>query len=103
MSGLTDRELLEGAARAIDLHGEYSERANAIVNEDGYWMPQNDYGDALRLAEALGIFVGKSATGSGVYFASRNDLEGLHNSPSICKAITRAAHAIGVAMDRKDG
>lgn len=57
MTARTDRELLELAAKAAGIDGVYSPRSNAIVNEDGYWMPLNDDGDALRLAAKLELEV----------------------------------------------
>ncbi|WP_104910496.1 hypothetical protein [Pseudomonas sp. LG1D9] len=54
---MNDRELLELAAKAAGVDGDYSPRANAIVTEDGYWMPLTDDGDALRLAVKLEIAI----------------------------------------------
>ena len=93
-----DRELLEMAGKADDRGGVYSKRACALVSEDGFWMPHSDYGDALKLAESLGLLVGKSTTDQGLYFATRKDLESMYLDHSICRAITRAAAAIGSAM-----
>lgn len=52
---MEDRELLEAAAKAAGIDGDYSKRAGAIVHADGYWMPLSDDGDALRLAVTLKI------------------------------------------------
>lgn len=49
-----DKELLELAAKAAGIDGDYSKRANSIAHPDGYWNPLTDDGDALRLAAKLG-------------------------------------------------
>lgn len=54
---MNEQELLELAAKAAGIEGDYSPRAGAIVNEDGYWMPLTDDGDALRLAVKLHMSV----------------------------------------------
>lgn len=52
---MNDKELLELAAKAAGIDGDYSKRANSIVHPDGYWNPLTDDGDALRLAAELSI------------------------------------------------
>lgn len=58
---MSDQELLELAAKAAGIEGDYSPRADAIVNEDGYWMPHKDDGDAFRSAVKCEIAFGKHA------------------------------------------
>jgi len=63
---MTDRELLEAAARAIGMNPVWHEwditpDVWGIRNDDpdgGVWNPLRDDGDALRLAVKLGISVG---------------------------------------------
>jgi hypothetical protein len=69
---MTDRELLEAAARAAGIDGEYrTERIcdrgdwldiTAIFTSDGmgWWNPLTDDGDAMRLAVAHGMEVDTS-------------------------------------------
>lgn len=105
---MNDRELLELAAKAAGIEGEYSKRANAIVNEDGYWMPLNDDGDALRLAVKLKIDIHNFSNGCNA--DTRHSLidigfveENAHrNDGDIYKAvrrsIVRAAALLGESM-----
>ncbi len=58
---MTDRELLEAAAKADgEYHGEWSGRAGAFriryAGEWREWNPLTDDGDALRLAVRLGLY-----------------------------------------------
>lgn len=92
---MTDRELLELAAKAAGICGDYSQRANAIVNEDGYWMPLTDDGDALRLAVALRMDLNINdgecdAFVDEAFVMERNDDTGR----AVRRAIVRAAAAI---------
>ena len=53
---MTDRELLEMAAKAAGLKLEWDKRGIAWCEAaDGIWNPITDDGDALRLAVQLGI------------------------------------------------
>ena len=83
---MTDRELLEKAARAIHLVVEsYTENMNcwaylqgAPANRDGeypifIWNPLDDDGDALRLAVNLGIDVTYKAFGEDEVMVSASD------------------------------
>lgn len=95
----TDRELLELAAKAM--HGEFAEQMLASG-----WNPLKGDGDALRLAEFLGLTVCMDGIGTvsacdqvrtGVSFTQgirecRSRLEATR------RAIVRAAAEIGEAM-----
>lgn len=114
----SDRELLELAAKAAGIQGEWSERGRSIViSSPGmsweHWRPLEDDGDALRLAVALELEMyygdnGSDEEGSipcaGV---TRRDLnfvcmEGFGRNQSkgnaTRRAITRAAAEIGRRM-----
>lgn len=60
---MEDRELLEMAAKAAGIKGEWSERGKciAVSNGDGltmqWWRPLDDDGDALRLAAKCKLVV----------------------------------------------
>lgn len=95
---MNDIELLELAAKAAGIDGDYSPRADAIVHCDGYFMPHKNYSDALVLAETLGLLVGKCSIKSGVYFSTRRDLPSICEAATMPKAITMAAAAIGKTM-----
>ena len=56
---MTDRELLELAAKAIGMDIEFFGDENGfdcVTDEQEYWNPLTDDGDALRLAVKLGLF-----------------------------------------------
>ncbi len=57
---MTDRELLEAAAKAAGINYEYGIgiRSHDDFNEFVFWNPLIDDGDALRLAVKLGLRVG---------------------------------------------
>ncbi len=101
---MTDRELLELAAKAAGIVGKW-ERDKAYVQDRYYfnvpydnhnmltgfeWNPLTDDGDALRLAVKLGIF---SDTGMTFQF-----MESVGDSAATRRAIVRAAAEIGEAM-----
>lgn len=72
---MTDRELLEAAAKAAGIKGRYETRnqcengdwidrtAIFLRNDMGWWNPLIDDGDALRLMSKLKIAVGFLASG----------------------------------------
>lgn len=70
---MTDRELLELAAKAAGIEGEYKElfggidyQPNAPIDNDWeVWNPLTDDGDALRLAVKLKIEIGFSEDTNG--------------------------------------
>lgn len=116
---MSDRELLEMAAKAASISGRFIEQ----LPEDGYptyrcfigssgsqhnqWNPLDDDGDALRLAVALGLVVDsynfRSITGSRLG-AGHNDWaysdceEECDEYAATRRAIVRAAAEIGRAM-----
>ena len=100
----TDRELLELAARAAGIDGEYSKRANAIVHTGGYFMPLTNDSDALQLAVALKLDI-QFFDG---YSEIQVDSDGINSATvepyapdmqaATRRAIVRAAAAIGEAM-----
>lgn len=93
---MSDQVLLENAAKAIGLDGDYSSRADAIVHPDGYWMPHNDDGDALRLAVHLGMFNGAKM----FHFRSLERFGNPQATELECtrRAIVRTAAEIGESM-----
>lgn len=98
---MNDKELLELAARAAGIDGDYSKRSNSIVHPDGYWNPITDDGDALRLAAKLSI--GLHWCKSGRVYAHHDDAEECESSredrqANLRRAITRAAAEIGRRM-----
>ena len=112
---MNDRELLELAAKAAGIDGVYSQKAGAIVNEDGYFMPLTDDGDALRLAVDLSLRV-ECYTGVKIHpkygeshvtdvYSARDEAIALSEShagdprSATRRAITRAAAAIGQSMN----
>jgi hypothetical protein len=56
---MTDRELLEAAAKAIGLTLDFdnAQWGRPWANKCGYWNPLTDDGDALRLAVKLQLFI----------------------------------------------
>lgn len=63
---MTDRELLEAAAKALGVSGEYGELSGGdpvlcLPAPYGIWSPLTDDGDALRLAVKLGLIVDAGA------------------------------------------
>jgi hypothetical protein len=87
---MTDKELLELAAKAIGLKLQYNYLGGRDANQP--WDPLTDDGDALRLAVMLGLFmrqavkeIPRAEYGKDPYAATR-------------RAITRAAAEIGKEM-----
>ena len=56
---MTDRELLEAAAKAagIEIQGEFSTVDRMYIHDGDWWNPLTDDGDALRLAVKLGLAI----------------------------------------------
>lgn len=110
MSGLTDRELLELAAKAAGIIGVWHERGQCIhVTDcegmsDIWWRPLTDDGDALRLAADLGLVICTDKrsvyahTIPGITPSAYASQGGPDHMANICRAITRAAAEIGRAM-----
>ena len=92
---MTDRELLELAAKAAGIKGEalYTECLGAWISKQNLsvWSPLTDDGDALRLAVALNEF--EPYRSNGGWRISPGD-----NLESARRAIVRAAAEIGKAM-----
>ena len=103
---MTDKELLELAAKAAGISGSWFEDCNHMIREfvfdrrfgiktkTGLWNPLTDDGDALRLAVKLNLLYGKvfarsvaeyHEDGDDIYAATR-------------RAIVRAAAQIGKEM-----
>ena len=64
---MTDQELLELAAKAAGIYGDYSPKADAIVTSDKYWMPHKDDVDALKLVVDLNLEVERNRYGNKFY------------------------------------
>jgi hypothetical protein len=58
---MTDRELLEAAAKAAgELYTEPAPEGGLYLSNSVYWNPLTNDGDALRLAVELGLFISHS-------------------------------------------
>jgi hypothetical protein len=109
---MTDRELLEAAAKAAGIEIWFSDNDTPWVGGDKYvWNPLTDDGDALRLAVKLGFTVGPhlGATYAGVAPCPDDFEDGkfpiriaqMHNDDPYAatrRAIVRAAAEIGKGM-----
>jgi hypothetical protein len=108
---MTDRELLEAAAKAAGLKihaARQAERdeegcANSglwIVNGSTCWNPLTDDGDALRLAVACGLVVDTSRPSAGPPFYSHvfAQMDFTDRHAATRRAIVRAAAEIGRSM-----
>lgn len=92
-----DKELLELAAKAAGIDGDYSKRANSIAHPDGYWNPLADDGDALRLAAKLGMDVCLRPSVAYAYADMPN--QDVMTDSCYRRAITRAAAEIWRGME----
>jgi hypothetical protein len=95
---MTDKELLELAAKAIGLKLRYNYLGGRDANQP--WNPLEDDGDALRLAVKLKLCFGPNFEGDlAVCFGDdgRNITEAYESDPYAAtrRAITRAAAEIG--------
>src|SRR5690606_33542874 len=110
--GMSDRELLELAAKAAGY--EYSAQGGYIVVDGipGNWNPLFDDGDALRLAVKLDMIVTVNRVDdrTEVYAGYNNDdlvrIVEPHNSDPYAatrRAIVRAAAEIGKTTKQVDG
>jgi hypothetical protein len=111
---MTDRELLEAAAKAAEIEGEYRTE-NLCVNGDwldvtaifladdmGWWNPLTDDGDALRLAVKLRLSLRVTDGGAEVRFGdgcglSLWDKDESKQAENVRRAIVRAAAAMAAA------
>jgi hypothetical protein len=111
---MTDRELLELAAKAAGIDGQYraqyagDQEYGAFWNSGACWNPLTDDGDALRLAVKLGLLIdthdsiylqehSSYASGVTVSFAGIfiEELLDLDPYDATRRAIVRAAAEIG--------
>lgn len=114
---MTDRELLELAAKAAGIVIDYSHESvfggrktgfdlvgNAVLDwhNGKTWNPLTDDGDALRLVMKLRLTVGVGLSGSSVSDVSRNPLAvNMHGDDPYAatrRAIVRAAAEIGKGL-----
>lgn len=94
---MTDRELLEMAAKAIGLTLRYNYLGGRDANQP--WNPLTDDGDALRLAVALRMDININDGECDVFTAdSFYNGRGEDTLETTRRAIVRAAAAIGSAM-----
>ena len=98
---MTDRELLEAAAKAAGIElGGWCEELDAFwkgKTGDGIWNPITDDGDALRLAVKLGLVVDCSRPSAGEPYKQHAIwLDALCDTAALTRrAIVRAAAEIG--------
>lgn len=98
---MTDKELLELAARAAglevwtDIDGNLYTCTQDLLEKP--WNPLTDYGDAMRLAVDLKLFPQMAIMGSLVGFDGMDIFEPFSPEPQAAtrRAITRAAAEIG--------
>lgn len=105
MKTMTDRELLEAAAKAAGIEVERDARGfyeceDGISGCSGVWNPLEDDGDALRLAVRLGLSITRSHCECCIGVSDHKDvdwLESIHGDALAAtrRAIVRAAAAIG--------
>ena len=106
---MTDREMLELAAKAADLHVKVASNSGRGLKVHGncnWWNPLTDDGDALRLAVTLGFVIGRNPAGTIIYAGLWDspkwegvDVENGESIASTRRAITRAAAQIGREME----
>jgi len=106
---MSDRELLELAAKASDLKViQYSEGYGLGVEGDGvWWNPLGNDGQALRLAATLGLVLNTHGMGVGARttpgqspeaHATAPECDDANHMSSLRRCIVRAAAEIGRAM-----
>ena len=103
---MTDREMLEMAAKAAGY--EYAKHGGYIVVDGipGNWNPLTDDGDALRLAVKLGLMIDiqNKVNATSVWTTDESgsaDFDAAHGKDPYAatrRAIVRAAAEIGKAM-----
>ena len=109
---MTDREMLELAARAAglkeftEINGRFAVRTRFTGMQDwSPWNPLTDDGDALRLAVKLGIEVWRvpgKAMANGPHISPRiSEPNGSDPYAATRRAITRAAAEIGRQMEEQ--
>lgn len=97
---MTDRELLELAAKAIGMDIEFFGDENGfdcVTDEQEYWNPLTDDGDALRLAVKLGLVVDTKPARTYCGTTSYSSIEDHNDNPCAAtrRAIVRAASEMG--------
>lgn len=106
---MTDRELLEAAARAAGLKVKSDRTSTWLLDEDGYadtrWDPLTDDGDALRLAVRLGLTLDTGGDASEAVSHIHWYKEHHNGDPYAAtrRAIVRAAAAMGGSDERPSG
>jgi len=98
---MTDKELLELAAKAIGLKLQYNYLGGRDSNQP--WDPLEDNGDALRLAVKLDINVYVHLVSGSTMASAKPEIDEVEphgNDPYAAtrRCITRAAAEIGKAM-----
>jgi hypothetical protein len=97
---MTDRELLELAAKAAGIDARRLPNAWPHRFDDDQWDPLIDNGDALRLAVKCGICFGPNLDGDRAVAYGKNgrnivELHGTDPYAATRRAIVRAAAEIG--------
>ena len=99
---MTDKELIELAAKAAGLHVKVASNSGRGLKVHGncnWWNPLTDDGDALRLADHLDLIVDFSrfaAIQADRFYLGHRDFAIGNN---VNEAITRAAAQIGKEME----
>jgi hypothetical protein len=101
---MTDRELLELAAKAAGIEAAWSDGEGLVCRNDAgyrfFWNPLADDGDALRLSVTCGLVVDCSRPSAGEPYKQHaiwRD-ETMSNAELTRRAIVRAAAEIGRSM-----
>lgn len=105
---MTEREILELAAKAAGLHVIGRRDEGLLIRSDGCktgydWNPRNDDGDALRLAVKLDIHIHPCSDEKETlcWFVQSEPITELYNDDPYAatrRAIVRAAAEVGKAM-----
>jgi hypothetical protein len=99
---MTDRELLEAAAKA-DGSPTWNGPSNCFELNGFYWSPLESDGDALRLAVKLGLsldFEGAYARANGGEFITSQEIEPKGDDP--CAATRRAIVSAAANISTKE-
>lgn len=111
---MEDRELLEAAARAVGIEGQYFESDNPVhtgiyrAGHDYYWNPLRSSSEALNLAADLGLSLHVHSFGmSASHYAGRGYLggwmdRGIDDRENYRRCIVRAAAAIALPPPPKE-
>jgi len=93
---VSDRELLELAAKAAGIEGEWS--SSGLWHRHALWNPLTDDGDALRLAVKLNMTLAVGIARSDAGEFTEFDMCDTDPDAATRRAITRAAAEIGRNM-----